>query len=79
MGIFDANPNCAGPDGSLMILPRTIKLMTSYVAGRCGVRPLAPEASVKGVYLSAVAAKFKEDRVVNNFGLLVESDDVKLV
>ncbi len=62
-----------------MSLPRTIELVTNYVAVQCGVRRLAPDASVKGVYLPAVAARFKEHRVVNNFGLAVKSDEVKLV
>jgi hypothetical protein len=62
-----------------MSLPRTIELVTNYVAVQCGVRRLAPDASVKGVYLPAVAARFKEHRVVNNFGLAVKSDEVKLI
>ena len=62
-----------------MSLPRTIELVANYVAVQCGVRRLAPDASVKGVYLPAVSARFKESRVVNNFGLAVKSDEVKLV
>jgi hypothetical protein len=62
-----------------MSLPRTIELVTSYVAVQCGVRRLAPDASVKGVYLPAISARFKEHRVINNFGLAVKSDEVKLV
>jgi hypothetical protein len=34
---------------------------------------------VKGVYLPAISVRFKEHRVINNFGLAVKSDEVKLV
>ena len=71
-GVVNANPNCIERDGAPMSLPRTIELVTNYVAVQCGVRRLAPDASVKGVYLPAVAARFKEHRVVNNFGLAVK-------
>ena len=76
--IVGTGANCMAPGGLPLSFDAVVSLIVSYVAVQCGVRMLSPK-SLTSVYLPAVVATFRQERVTNEFAAAVRSPEVKMV